>query len=216
MSFKYRLKPKREPLRAAANAAACAWTRTPFSPRRFSRPADESMWQQIGRRRGVRGRDRRVPDARHALGYGVPVGCVIVTDDTIIQAGSGYDISCGVLYMRVPGLSAEHVCGLGCSAQRWVDAVEKSRRDRRRHRPAALACRASRRTRPTTSSATAPRRIGVSAERVRASVHPDPRRRRLDAIERAYDKVVAAARLGRRRQPLHRDAGRPRQRLRSG
>ena len=47
---------------------------------------------------------------RRALGATAenpPVGCVIVTEDTILQAGSGYDISCGVLYLRVPELKAD-------------------------------------------------------------------------------------------------------------
>ena len=63
---------------------------------------EESMWQQLAAAAsypGVIGA-YLMPDAHS--GYGVPVGCVIVTEDTIIQAGSGYDISCGVLHMRVP------------------------------------------------------------------------------------------------------------------
>jgi tRNA-splicing ligase RtcB len=85
---------------------------------------DESMWQQIANAAAYEGviGAYLMPDAHS--GFGVPVGCVIVTEDTIIQAGSGYDISCGVLYMRVPGLTAEHVADWGCRA-RWIDEVEK-------------------------------------------------------------------------------------------
>lgn len=42
-------------------------------------------------------------------GYVLPVGGVLVTEDTIVQAGSGYDISCGVVYLQVPGLHASDV-----------------------------------------------------------------------------------------------------------
>jgi RNA-splicing ligase RtcB len=48
-----------------------------------------------------------MPDTH--LGYGVPVGGVVVTDSTIIQSGSGYGISCGVVDIRVPGLLAQHI-----------------------------------------------------------------------------------------------------------
>ena len=43
-----------------------------------------------------------MPDAH--IGYGVPVGSVVVTEDTVIQAASGYDISCGVLALQVDDL----------------------------------------------------------------------------------------------------------------
>ncbi len=57
-------------------------------------------------------------------GYVLPVGGVLITDDVIVQAGSGYDISCGVVYMKVPGLTAEHVAAWN-KRQWWIQAVEK-------------------------------------------------------------------------------------------
>jgi tRNA-splicing ligase RtcB (3'-phosphate/5'-hydroxy nucleic acid ligase) len=84
---------------------------------------EESMWRQLAASAsypGVIGA-YLMPDAHS--GYGVPVGCVIVTEDTIIQAGSGYDISCGVLHMRVPGLRADRVANWDARA-RWVAEVE--------------------------------------------------------------------------------------------
>lgn len=94
-----------------------------FSEALFER-TEESMWQQLASAAAYEGviGAYLMPDA-HA-GYGVPVGCVVVTEDTIIQAGSGYDISCGVLYMRVPGLTAEHVADWDARA-RWIAEVEK-------------------------------------------------------------------------------------------
>ncbi len=63
-----------------------------------------------------------MPDCH--VGYSVPVGCVIVTDDTIIQAASGYDISCGVIYMKVPELGPGSVKGK-YDRKRWITEVEK-------------------------------------------------------------------------------------------
>jgi len=63
-----------------------------------------------------------MPDTH--LGYGIPVGGVVVTEDTIIQSGSGYDISCGVLYLKVPALRPEDVAGWEVR-ERWVREVEK-------------------------------------------------------------------------------------------
>lgn len=63
-----------------------------------------------------------MPDTH--LGYGIPVGGVVVTDNTIIQSGSGYDISCGVVYMRVPGLTAEDIADWD-KREQWVKEVER-------------------------------------------------------------------------------------------
>lgn len=94
-----------------------------FSEALFER-SEESMWQQIANAASYAGviGAYMMPDAHS--GYGVPVGSVIVTEDTIIQAGSGYDISCGVLYMRVPTLTAEDVADWERRA-RWIAEVEK-------------------------------------------------------------------------------------------
>jgi tRNA-splicing ligase RtcB len=62
-----------------------------------------------------------MPDTH--VGYGIPVGGVAVTDDVIIQAGSGYDISCGVLYLKAPGLTAADVADED-KRLRWIRAVE--------------------------------------------------------------------------------------------
>lgn len=85
--------------------------------------SEEDMWSQLANGasyEGVTGA-YAMPDCHS--GYGVPVGCVIVTDDVIIQAGSGYDISCGVVYMSVPGLTAEGIRDRGLREQ-WIREVE--------------------------------------------------------------------------------------------
>jgi tRNA-splicing ligase RtcB len=63
-----------------------------------------------------------MPDTH--VGYGIPVGGVLVTDETIVQAGSGYDISCGVVSMKVPTLHAEAVVD-PARRRRWVREVEQ-------------------------------------------------------------------------------------------
>jgi len=62
-----------------------------------------------------------MPDTH--LGSVVPIGSVIVTDGTLILAGAGFDISCGVLTMRVPGLTAEMVASPEKRRQ-WIEQVE--------------------------------------------------------------------------------------------
>lgn len=57
-------------------------------------------------------------------GYVLPVGGVLVTEDTIVQAGSGYDISCGVVYLRVPGMHAADLVSWDKRA-RWVSEVSR-------------------------------------------------------------------------------------------
>jgi tRNA-splicing ligase RtcB len=84
---------------------------------------DEELWQQAARAAAYPGiiGFYLLPDTH--LGYGIPVGGVAVTDRVIIQAGSGYDISCGVLYLRVPELTAADVAGED-KRRAWIRAVE--------------------------------------------------------------------------------------------
>lgn len=85
--------------------------------------SEENMWSQLvtgASYEGVIG-VYAMPDCH--VGFGVPVGCVIVTEDTVIQAGSGYDISCGVLYMKV-GMAAKRLQSWH-QRERWVTEVEK-------------------------------------------------------------------------------------------
>lgn len=86
--------------------------------------SEEQMWAQLATGASYEGviGTYAMPDTH--MGYGVPVGCVVVTEDTVIQAASGYDISCGVLYMKVPGLSASGVKSW-YNRERWVREVEK-------------------------------------------------------------------------------------------
>jgi tRNA-splicing ligase RtcB len=100
------------------NAPAVAF----LSPELFAQ-TDESLWRQAfesASYEGVKGM-YMLPDTH--LGYGIPVGGVVVTENTIIQSGSGYDVSCGVVYMEVPGLTAQHIADPE-SRRRWIREVE--------------------------------------------------------------------------------------------
>ena len=84
---------------------------------------DERLWQQAAQSASYPGiiGFYLMPDTH--IGYGIPVGGVAVTEDVIIQAGSGYDISCGVVYLKVPGLTAADVADWD-KRQQWIDEVE--------------------------------------------------------------------------------------------
>jgi tRNA-splicing ligase RtcB len=84
---------------------------------------DEQLWRQAAQAAAYPGiiGFYLMPDTH--VGYGIPVGGVAVTDDVIIQAGSGYDISCGVLYLEVPELTAADVADED-KRRRWIRAVE--------------------------------------------------------------------------------------------
>jgi len=86
--------------------------------------SEEKLWEQLANGASYEGviGAYAMPDCHS--GFGVPIGCVVVTEDVLIQAVSGYDISCGVLYMRVPGLSAKGVRGWH-KRETWVREVEK-------------------------------------------------------------------------------------------
>ena len=126
-----------------------------------------------------------MPDAHS--GYGVPVGCVVVTEDTIIQAGSGYDISCGVVYMRVPGLTAEHVADWDRRA-RWIDEVETRVATGVGSKRPALMPRFSAKKADEILRYGA-KAIGVSADVCERQYIEVPEDVALHKIRRAYDKV---------------------------
>ena len=150
--------------------------------------SEESMWQQLAAASSYQSviGAYLMPDAHS--GFGVPVGCVIVTSDTIIQAGSGYDISCGVLMIRVPGLHAVDVADWDRRA-RWVSEVQthvatgigSHRADRMPRYSAKLGDEILR------FGAMA---LGVSADLCERQFIPLPDDIELASIERAYDKLL--------------------------
>lgn len=86
--------------------------------------SEENVWAQAARSAsydGVTGM-YLMPDTHS--GYGIPVGGVVVTDDVIIQAGSGYDIGCGIVHLKVDGLKSQDIAGWDKRAA-WVAEVSK-------------------------------------------------------------------------------------------
>jgi len=149
--------------------------------------SEEQVWKQIAAGASYEGVTGAylMPDTH--TGYGVPVGSVIVTDGTIIQGGSGYDISCGVLYMKAE-LTATSVRSKH-ARERWVTEVERRiATGKGSHRPDRM---------PTFSSKQADEilRFGAKALGVRADLCerqyiPVPEDTDLHAIERAHRAVV--------------------------
>lgn len=123
MSFKYRVEAHSEGHYVLPRIAPMQVEVHAFLSASLFEQTDEALWQQAvdsASYDGVIG-VYLMPDTH--LGYGIPVGGVVVTGETIIQSGSGYDISCGVVYMQTP-LHAEDVADFD-RRKRWVDAVER-------------------------------------------------------------------------------------------
>ncbi len=94
-----------------------------LSPELFAQ-TDEALWAQAAASASTPGAIGMylMPDTH--VGYHLPVGGVLVTEDVILQAGSGYDISCGVIYLEVEGLHAGDVADWD-RRRRWVTEVER-------------------------------------------------------------------------------------------
>jgi tRNA-splicing ligase RtcB len=158
-----------------------------FSEALFDR-SEESMWLQLSHAASYEGviGAYLMPDAHS--GFGVPVGCVVVTDRTIIQAGSGYDISCGVIYMKAKSLGAHDVASVE-KRRAWIHEVEKRiATGVGSHRP-----RLARR--PSTQQTNEILRYGAKAVGVRADLCerqyiPIPDDVDLTDIDRAYEKAA--------------------------
>lgn len=85
---------------------------------------DETLWRQAAQSAAMPGAIGMylMPDTH--VGYMIPVGGVLVTEDVIAQAGSGYDISCGVVYLKAPTLHAQDVADFA-KRTAWIRAVER-------------------------------------------------------------------------------------------
>jgi tRNA-splicing ligase RtcB len=192
VSFKYQVEEVSRGHFVLPRAGAMRTEVHAFLSRALFEKTDEKLWSQAAASASYPGAVGfyLMPDTH--VGYGIPVGGVLVTEDTIVQAGSGYDISCGVVYMKVPGLHAEGVADAD-RRRRWIHAVERRvATGLGSHRPAGA---------PKMSQKLVDEvlRYGAKALAVRADVCErqyipvddgfDPR-----AVERAYDK--AAPQLG--------------------
>jgi tRNA-splicing ligase RtcB len=95
-----------------------------FLSEKLFNQTDEGLWSQAAGSAAYPGAIGMylMPDCH--IGYSIPVGGVLITEDTIIQAGSGYDISCGIIHMKVPELSAKDVVSWD-KRKWWIEAVER-------------------------------------------------------------------------------------------
>ena len=96
---------------------------TAFMSEALFEASDRALWNQLATIASYPGVTSvyAMPDA-HA-GVGIPVGIVAVTEDTLIQSVSGFDISCGVIYAKAT-LNAGSVRSKH-KRREWIDAVEK-------------------------------------------------------------------------------------------
>jgi tRNA-splicing ligase RtcB len=149
--------------------------------------SEEKVWEQIASGASYEGviGAYLMPDTH--TGYGVPVGSVIVTEDTIIQGASGYDISCGVLYMKAD-LTAGAIKSK-YNRERWVKEVERRiATGKGHHRPDLM---------PTFSRSKGEeilrfgaKALGVSADLCERQYIPVPDGLDLTAVEKAHASVV--------------------------
>jgi tRNA-splicing ligase RtcB len=149
--------------------------------------SDEELWDQAVASAGRPGAIGMylMPDCH--VGYSIPVGGVLVTEDVIVQAGSGYDISCGVIYLKST-LAAADVADFA-KRRAWVDAVEERiSTGYSRHQP--------RRMKTATSELVddilrhGAQAIGVDAELCERQFIRVPEEVDLRSIERAYEKTT--------------------------
>lgn len=122
MSFKYQV----ERVGPSKFVLPCVGTMqcevTAFLSPELYAASEEAMWADAAKSASTPGAIGVYLQPDCHKGYVLPVGGVLVTDGVVAQAGSGYDISCGVVYLRVPGLHARDVADWDLR-ERWVRAV---------------------------------------------------------------------------------------------
>ncbi|MDX1569923.1 MAG: RtcB family protein, partial [Xanthomonadales bacterium] len=153
---------------------------------------DEALWRQAAQSAAYEGAIGMylMPDTH--IGYGIPVGGVLVTEDTIVQAGSGYDISCGVVYLKVPELSASDVADWE-KRMRWIREVElRVATGIGSHRPRKMKKTSRREVEEILRHGA--KALGVSADLCERQFIPVPEDSDFTTIGRAFEK--AAPQLG--------------------
>ncbi len=124
MSYKYQVAKASDNRFILPRIGAMRCEVTAFLSQELYDATDEDLWADAVRSASFPGATGvyLMPDCHK--GYVLPVGGVLVTEDTIVQAGSGYDISCGVVYLRAPKLHASDVAAWDKRAK-WVAEVER-------------------------------------------------------------------------------------------
>ena len=153
--------------------------------------SEETCWAQIATGASYEGviGAYLMPDCH--TGYTVPIGSVLITDDTVIQSCSGYDISCGVLALKA-NLNAGAVRSKH-NRQNWVREVEKRvGTGKGHHRPEFM----PKFTKDLGDSVLryGAKALGVSADLCERQYIPVPEGIDFNKIEKAYN--VAVPQLG--------------------
>lgn len=81
--------------------------------------SEEEAWKQAVDTANMPGVKKVVLTPDLHLGYGVPIGCVIVTEDTILPTAAGYDIGCGMVQLKTT-LNADDVADKTLR-RAWID-----------------------------------------------------------------------------------------------
>lgn len=84
--------------------------------------SEEEAWKQARDTANMPGVTSVVLTPDLHTGYGVPIGCVIVTDTTILPTAAGYDIGCGMVQLRT-NLDADKVADK-TKRRAWIDQVQ--------------------------------------------------------------------------------------------
>jgi tRNA-splicing ligase RtcB (3'-phosphate/5'-hydroxy nucleic acid ligase) len=87
------------------------------------RASDDNAWEQMVTAASFPGVRRVAVTPDTHVGYGVPIGIVIETEDTLIPTAAGYDIGCGMVQLRST-LTREDV-GDPKTRTAWIRAVEE-------------------------------------------------------------------------------------------
>lgn len=83
---------------------------------------DNDPWEQAANTANMPGVTSVVLTPDLHSGYGVPIGCVIVTDETILPTAAGYDIGCGMVQLRT-NIDADKVADKE-KRRAWIDQVQ--------------------------------------------------------------------------------------------
>lgn len=83
--------------------------------------SEEESWRQAAETAKMPGVTKIVLTPDLHTGFGVPIGCVITTENTILPTAAGYDIGCGMVQLRT-NIDADKVADKE-KRRAWIDQV---------------------------------------------------------------------------------------------
>lgn len=150
--------------------------------------SEDTVWEQIyisASYEGVIGA-YLMPDCHQ--GYSIPIGSVVVTEDTLIQSGNGFDVSCGILHMKVNGLKANGIKSIQKRRDLITQAEKRIATGMGMHRPELMPQYSEREAESILRYGA--QAIGVNASVCERQFIPLPDDFNSHLIEKAYDKVI--------------------------